>query len=56
MVQAIFALVQEFRPEARHDAFARELRDASFGVGEGLDEVAAEAVELGVSADWRING
>lgn len=46
MVQSIFALLQESRSEARHDAFARELWDASFCVRKGLDEVFAEAIEF----------
>jgi hypothetical protein len=52
MVEPILALFQEPRPEARHDAFARELRDAAVGVRERTDEVFAKAIELGVSGEW----
>lgn len=41
MVQPVLALLQEFRPEAGHDAFAWELGNTSFGVREGFDEVGA---------------
>jgi hypothetical protein len=49
MVQPILAVLQKFSPEARHDALARELRDAAVSVREGFDEVLAKAIELGVS-------
>jgi hypothetical protein len=49
VIQAVFTLREKPRPEARDDAFARELGNAAFGVGEGLYEIFAQAVEFGVS-------
>lgn len=49
VVQAVLAVLEEFGSEAGDEAFARQGRDAAFGVGEGFDEVVAEAVEFGVS-------
>jgi hypothetical protein len=49
VIQAIFTLREKSRPEARDDAFARELGNAAFGVREGLYEIFAQAVEFGVS-------
>jgi len=55
MIQPILTLFQEPRPEARHNALARELWYTAVGVGEGTDEVLAKAVELGVSGEcWSV--
>lgn len=55
MVQPILALFKEFRPEARHDALARELRYAAVGVREGFDEVLSKAIEFRVSTRMKVS-
>lgn len=51
VIEARFALLEEFRPEAGDDAFARQGWDACFCVRERGHEVLAEAVEVGVSVN-----